>query len=96
MNTAETPHPSMRNTYLAIFGALAVLTALTVGVSYLHLNRAGAIAVALAIAAIKVSLVAAFFMHLKFEKKLIHVIFYTAVIFVFILLALVLPDLGWR
>ena len=37
-----------------------------------ELPRAGAIAVALFIAAVKVSLIAAFFMHLKMEKKLIH------------------------
>ncbi|MBI2119767.1 MAG: cytochrome C oxidase subunit IV family protein [Elusimicrobia bacterium] len=84
----------MKKTYLTVFGTLAVLTLLTVGVSYLHLNRAGAITVALLVAGIKVSLIAAFFMHLKFEKKVIHGIFYTALFFVLILLFLIFPDIG--
>ena len=85
----------MKKTYLIVFGTLAVLTLLTVGVSYLHLNRAGAITVALLVAGIKVSLIAAFFMHLKFEKKVIHGIFCTALFFVLILLFLILPDIGF-
>ncbi len=51
---------------------------------------------ALLIAGIKVSLIAAFFMHLKVEKKVIHGIFYTAILFALILLLLVLPDIGNR
>lgn len=90
----EATHKSMTKTYLAVFGALAVLTAVTVGVSYIHFGRAGNITVALLIAFTKVALIAAFFMHLKFEGKLIHIIFYTAVFFILILLFLVLPDLG--
>lgn len=89
------PH-SMTKVYLAVFGALAVLTALTVGVAYLHLPRPGAITAALVIAAIKVSLIAAFFMHLKFEQKLIHRIFYTGLFLLCILLFLVFPDIALR
>ena len=92
----ETAHKPMTKIYLAVFGALAVLTIATVAVSYLHLPRPGAIAVALLIAAFKVSLIALFFMHLKFEKKLIHTIFYAALFFVMILLFLVLPDIAFR
>ena len=86
----------MTKVYLAVFGALAALTVVTVTVSYLHLNRAGAIGVALFIAALKVSLIAAFFMHLKFEKKLIHGIMATALVLVLGLLLSVLPDIAFR
>ena len=86
----------MTKTYLAVFGALAALTAVTVSVSYLHLARPGAIGIALLIAFVKVSLIAAFFMHLKFEKKVIHIIFYTALFFVLVLLFIVLPDIAFR
>ena len=92
----EGKHTSMTKTYLAVFGALAVLTAVTVSVSYLHLARPGAIGAALLIAAVKVSLIAAFFMHLKFEKKVIHIIIYTALFFVMVLLFIVLPDIAFR
>ncbi len=85
----------MKNTYLAVFGALAVLTAATVGASYMHLDRQKAIALALAIVAVKVFLISAFFMHLKFEGKMIRWLLITALFFVFYLLMMVLPDLGW-
>lgn len=60
--------------YVLVFLALAVLTGLTVAVSYFHLPVFWAIAVALAIAAFKGSLVAAYFMHLSTEKKIIFAI----------------------
>lgn len=69
-------------TYLLVFAALAVLTVITVTVSYLDLNRTQAITVALFIATIKGSLVAAFFMHLLSEKKFIYsVLVLTLVLF---------------
>jgi cytochrome c oxidase subunit 4 len=58
-------------TYYKIFGALMVLTIVTVGVSYLHLPHTEAVIVALAIATLKASLVAMFFMHLKGEKPMV-------------------------
>ena len=57
--------------YLMVFGALAVLTLITVAISRLHLPTHQAVALALAVAAIKGSLVAAFFMHLISERKLV-------------------------
>jgi cytochrome c oxidase subunit 4 len=73
-------------TYLMVFGALMALTALTVGVSYLHLATHQQIFVALAIATIKGSLVALFFMHLIDERKLVYsVLTLTAVFFLFLM-----------
>ena len=57
--------------YLIVLGALATLTLVTVGISRLHLPSWEAIALGLAVATIKGSLVAAFFMHLISERKLI-------------------------
>src|SRR5688572_21664641 len=57
--------------YLAVFGALFVLTAVTVAISYLPLPSAATIAVGLVIAGSKAALVAAFFMHLRHERQLI-------------------------
>ena len=73
-------------TYFMIFGALMVLTVITVGVSYLHLPVALAVLVALAVATIKGSLVAMFFMHLKGERKLIYyVLALTVIFFIFLM-----------
>ena len=57
--------------YLTVFGALAVLTILTVSASYLEVSHTEAIFLALTIATIKASLVAGYFMHLITEKQTI-------------------------
>ena len=77
--------------YYVVFVALLCLTAITVGVSYLRLNRPLAITVALIIASIKAGLVAGVFMHLLDEKKVIYaVLLLTGLFFALLLL---LPSL---
>ncbi|MBI4550522.1 MAG: cytochrome C oxidase subunit IV family protein [Candidatus Omnitrophica bacterium] len=73
--------------YISVFAALAFLTVVTVAVSYLKLPFAAGVAVALFIALIKGSLVAAFFMHLLTEKQIIFsILAVTALFFAFLLL----------
>ena len=69
-NDPESIHREKRR-YLIIFGILAVLTIVTVAVSKLHLPMWETIALGLSIALVKGSLVAAFFMHLISERKLV-------------------------
>jgi cytochrome c oxidase subunit 4 len=75
---ADTTHMSMEDVkkhvrvYMTVFGALAVLTVVTVGVAYLHLPIWPALIIALIIATIKGGLVASYFMHLISEKKVIY------------------------
>ncbi|MFQ5628835.1 MAG: cytochrome C oxidase subunit IV family protein [bacterium] len=77
-------------TYIVVFGALAVLTIVTVAVSYLDINVTAAITVALVIAATKASLVAAFFMHLISEQKLVYwVLILTGVFFIVLIILFV-------
>jgi cytochrome c oxidase subunit 4 len=59
-------------TYLAIGAALLVFTGITVAANLLTLAVPAAITVALIIASIKGSMVAAVFMHLNHEKKWIY------------------------
>jgi cytochrome c oxidase subunit 4 len=74
--------------YLVVFVALAALTAVTVGSFYaLKSYPVGvAIGVALAIALVKGSLVAGYFMHLLSEKKLIYAVLILTVFFFFVLI----------
>lgn len=73
--------------YLYVFGALAVLTALTVYACYgLKMPPHIAIGIALAIACTKGFLVAGFFMHLLSEKKLIYSVLALTVFFFAVLL----------
>jgi cytochrome c oxidase subunit 4 len=73
-------------TYFMVFGALMVLTVVTVSVSYLHLPTREAIVVALLIATIKGSMVAMFFMHLNHERKIIYWVLMLTVVFFFVLM----------
>jgi cytochrome c oxidase subunit 4 len=76
--------------YVAVFAALAVLTVITVAISYipaLHERPALGITVALAIALIKGSLVAAYFMHLIDERKAIYSILILTAVFFAVLMA---------
>ena len=73
--------------YLIVFGALALLTGLTVYACYgLQMPVHYAILIALAIACTKGFLVAGFFMHLLSEKKLIYSVLLVTVFFFAVLL----------
>ena len=76
--------------YITIFVILAILTLVTVGVSYLHLPVREAVTLALIIATIKGSLVACYFMHLISEKKLIYAVLSVTIMFLLGLVILLL------
>ncbi|HTX73088.1 MAG TPA: cytochrome C oxidase subunit IV family protein [Rectinemataceae bacterium] len=67
--TTSAAHPGNRS-YLTVWGALVLLTALTVTMASLDLG-ALAIAAVLTIAAVKSSLVLFYFMHLRYERRLL-------------------------
>ncbi len=77
--------------YYMVFGALAVLTTLTVGVSYLHLSIGMAVAVAMFVASIKGTLVACYFMHLLTERGMI--LWILALCALFFLVLLLVPTI---
>ena len=91
-------HISPKSTYYAIFGALMVLTAVTVGVAFVNLGSFN-FPVAIGIAITKATLVILFFMHAKYSSKLTKLFVGTAFFFLFILLTLSLTDYlsrGWK
>lgn len=75
--------------YITVFITLAILTVVTVAVSYLDLSTVPAVTVALIIASIKATLVAGYFMHLIGEKTIIFSVL--ALTALFFLLLLLLP-----
>jgi len=90
-------HISPKPTYYAIFGALMVLTTITVIVAFINLGALN-FPVALAIAILKATLVVLFFMHVKYSSQLTKLICATAFFFLVILFALTLSDYlsrGW-
>ena len=79
--------------YMFVFGALLVLTIATVGVSYLHLPETPAVAIGLAIALVKASLVAMYFMHLKGEREMVYwPLALTAFLFVGLIVGLLVSE----
>jgi cytochrome c oxidase subunit 4 len=81
--------------YWGIFGALVVLTLLTVKVSYYDFGSANII-IALLVATMKASLVAAFFMHLRYDSLFNTFAFLAAFLFLGIFILLTYEDLGKR
>ena len=84
-------HISPKSTYYAIFGALMVLTAVTVAVAFVNLGSFN-FPVAIGIAVTKATLVILFFMHAKYSSMLTKMFVGTAFFFLFILLTLSLTD----
>ena len=86
---AHAAHDDIRShvkTYYMVFGALMVLTIVTVGVSYLELATPMSITSALIVAIVKGSLVALFFMHLAHERKIIYwALTLTIIFFIFLM-----------
>ncbi|HSL21995.1 MAG TPA: cytochrome C oxidase subunit IV family protein [Vicinamibacterales bacterium] len=77
--------------YYVVFGALIVLTAVTVGAAFIDLGRLNSI-VALTIAVLKATLVVLFFMHVKYATRLTWVVVASGFVWMFILFALTLSD----
>jgi cytochrome c oxidase subunit 4 len=78
--------------YMGVWLALAVLTAVEVGVVYLHMPKV-AMAISLtALALAKAALVAAYFMHLKFEKYALILIVLSPLLLSAILYIGLVPD----
>ena len=78
-------------TYVVIWVALLILTAITTGVAFLDLGSFN-VAVAILISCIKAALVALFFMHLIRPYGLVRVIAGSAVVFFLILIFLTFGD----
>jgi cytochrome c oxidase subunit 4 len=93
-NTPESLPKSKARPYLAVFIALAVLTLLELGVTYLDLPR---IPLLVPLALIKASLVAMFYMHLKYDSKIFSMMFIFGLVFgiglIFSLIFLFQPQL---
>ena len=88
-------HIASTRFYVGIFAALICLTVATVKVSYYDFGSAN-IVIALVIATMKASLVAAFFMHLRHDKLFNTLAFLGAFLFLGIFILLTYDDLGQR
>ena len=76
---------------LGIWGALVVLTGVTVWSAQYDLGRIDLV-VAMGIATVKATLVALYFMHLRYDKGFHTVVILGALVFVFLFVSMVLLD----
>ena len=91
-HTEPAPHHAVN--YYFIFFSLVILTIATVLVAFHRFeNEVANLLLALMIATIKATLVAMFFMHLKFEGKLIYVIFCVPLVLCVLLICALIPDI---
>ena len=76
----------------SVFGALMVLTGLTVGVTSVDFGYQANLIVALVIAAVKAVLVVLFFMHLLYDSPFNGLVLITSLVFVTLFIGFVLLD----
>ena len=90
------PHITPLSTYMKTFATLLVLTVITVGVSYVDLGTTVNLAIAVIIATIKASVVAAFFMHLAADTRFNSIVFASSVVFLGIFVGFTMLDTSAR
>lgn len=78
-------------TYMLVTAGLLILTAITVGISYMDFGVFNLL-VAMAVAVGKAALVALFFMHLKYDNKIYLMVFMVALLTLGVLIFLTLAD----
>ena len=94
----EHPHESHEHitpmpVYVGVFVALLILTGLTYAVSFANLGP-GSLPVAMIVAAMKGTLVVAFFMHLAFEDRFYLFIFLTSILLIALFFGFIIFDVN--
>ena len=94
--TTERPHPGAKE-YIAIAALLTVITAVEVAVYYVPAMRPMLVPTLLVLSALKFTLVAMFYMHLKFDHRLFSWLFVVPMIVIAgVILALLRLFGQWR
>ena len=91
----EHHEPTGYGTYFITWFALLILTAITVTAAGFDFGSMS-VTVALVIATVKVSIVLAWFMHLKYEGKLFHVMLWLTIVTLAIFIGLTFTDVLFR
>ena len=93
IGAGDTHGPTL-NTYLVIFGALCVFTAVSFIVNVaLGIGSPTGMAIIMGVAVVKATLVAMFFMHLKFEWFKLYFLIVPVMILGVMMILVLLPDI---
>ncbi len=82
-----------RTPYMRIFAVLAVLTVIEVAITFTPISKSAQVLLLIALAIAKATLVAMYYMHLRFEGPLIRIIATVPLLLAIILTLLPLFDL---
>ncbi len=82
-------------TFVAVWVALLILLAVTIAVARIHLSRFSVL-INLLIASVKAGLVVTFFMHLKYEGRLLKGLLLLAIATLTAIIALTFSDVWYR
>jgi len=91
----DTHEPVGYGVYFLTWFALLILTAITVTVAGLHFGKLSVV-VALVIATVKAGVVLTYFMHLKFEPKLFHIMLLLTLFALVVFIGLTFTDVLFR
>lgn len=98
---SETPAPapggvSRARQYLIIFFVLFLLTVIEVGVAYVQGHRAQVVVVLFALAVVKAACVALFFMHLKWETRILRATVVVPLALPVLYALILVSEAAWR
>lgn len=85
-----------RPNYVGIWVWLVVLLAVSLAAVYLPFSQTATIIVIFAVAVVKAFLVAVNYMHLRFERRLIHAIAIVPVLLFLVMTLILLPDIAFH
>jgi len=89
-------HASRARQYLTIFFVLFVLTVLEVAVAYVRGHKAQIVIALFALAAVKAACVALFFMHLKWETRVLRATVVVPLMFPVLYALVLIAEGAWR
>ncbi len=93
--TMETKNPRPFSTYILIWLGLLMLTGVTITVAGLNLGTLSVLG-AIAIAAVKSTLVVLYFMHIKYEDRVFKLMLGLAIFTLVVILVLTFADVSYR
>jgi len=95
MENNQSSHIISYNFLILVLAALLALTGVTIGVSFINMGRLN-VWIALLIASTKGSLVLLYFMHLKYESRVMFLSFLGTVFFLSIMISFTFWDVAFR
>lgn len=82
--------------YMKVFGLLALITLAEVGVAVLPIAKVFIVIFLIALAIMKAMLVAMYYMHLKYDRRILTVIAVSPLILAALLALALLPDIAFQ